>query len=180
MKYMVREKMTVDRGFTLLELMVVVSIIAVLMAAVIPSINRYRLRADVSNILRATTASATAMKEYHEMHGSFDDLPSTIPVDGVTGEILHPAFEGVFLPKLDCDWLIVITDSHHSTIEWTFNNPAGNPVPDKSGVQHVLLKDGFYHNATVMQTTKSGLTTDHHTLSYLGISTGASPPGGTF
>jgi prepilin-type N-terminal cleavage/methylation domain-containing protein len=59
------------KGFTLIELMIVVAILGVLAAIAIPAYRDYVKRARVSEVLNAFDAIATGANEYHSAIGFF-------------------------------------------------------------------------------------------------------------
>lgn len=59
------------KGFTLIELMIVVAIIGVLAAIAIPAYRDYVKRARMSEVLNAFDAVATGANEYHAVLGYF-------------------------------------------------------------------------------------------------------------
>ena len=71
---------TVQKGFTLIELMIVVAIIAILAAIAIPAYQDYTIRAQVSEGMSLTDGAKTAMAEYYNNNGSF---PTTNALAGL-------------------------------------------------------------------------------------------------
>lgn len=74
---------TIQKGFTLIELMIVVAIIAILAAIAIPAYQNYLIRAQVSEGPSLMSAAQTGMTEYYANNGTFPTtatsagLPST-------------------------------------------------------------------------------------------------------
>ncbi len=81
-----------NQGFTLIELMIVVAIIAIIAAIAIPSLLRSRIQSNESSAIGNLRAVLGAEVAYHSANyaytGSFDDLtPDTAPyLEGTWGE----------------------------------------------------------------------------------------------
>ncbi len=65
---------SVQQGFTLIELMIVVAIIGILAAVALPAYQDYTVRAKVSEVMLAASSAKNAVAEYAQTKGS---LPSS-------------------------------------------------------------------------------------------------------
>jgi len=64
---------THEKGFTLIELMVVVAIVGTMAALAIPAYQDYTIRAQISEGLTLSAASQSAVEEYYSEHGDWPD-----------------------------------------------------------------------------------------------------------
>jgi type IV pilus assembly protein PilA len=61
----------VQKGFTLIELMIVVAIIGILAAIAIPAYQDYTIRSKVTELINAAGVCKTSVAEYYQAIGSF-------------------------------------------------------------------------------------------------------------
>ena len=62
---------SMQKGFTLIELMIVVAIIAILAAIAIPAYQDYLIRSQVTEGASLADAAQTAVAQYYSNHGTF-------------------------------------------------------------------------------------------------------------
>ena len=80
----------IQKGFTLIELMIVIAIIGILAAIAIPAYQNYTIRSQVTEGLSLADGWKTSISEYYAQNGSFPSLssttggPGTIAVSGAS------------------------------------------------------------------------------------------------
>lgn len=79
-------KRSLQKGFTLIELMIVVAIIGILAAVALPAYQDYTVRAKVSEVILAASAPKVAVSEWYQTKGSFATTTSSYGVDTQTSK----------------------------------------------------------------------------------------------
>ncbi|MEO8544274.1 MAG: pilin [Betaproteobacteria bacterium] len=73
-------KRSMQKGFTLIELMIVVAIIGILAAVALPAYQDYTVRAKVSEMILAGSSAKTSVSEYSQVKSGMP-LTASITVD---------------------------------------------------------------------------------------------------
>jgi type IV pilus assembly protein PilA len=82
---------TLQKGFTLIELMIVIAIIGILAAIAIPAYQNYTIRAQVTEGLSLAAGWKTSISEYYAQYGAFPTCSSAtggagcVAVTGASG-----------------------------------------------------------------------------------------------
>lgn len=87
--------MRFDKGFTLIELMMVVAIVAILMAIAVPSYRSYIERGDRAELQATLAAAAGSLERYKSQRfsysgatagaGATDTIPNRSPIESAAG-----------------------------------------------------------------------------------------------
>ena len=96
---MSRIKRQTTRGFTLLELLVVISIIAIVMAITLPSVQQARQAARATGCKNNLKRMAIAMHNYHDVHNTFP--PAWTNHHAKAGAEVRFGWTAFVLPYLD-------------------------------------------------------------------------------
>lgn len=118
---------SVQKGFTLIELMIVVAIIAILAAIAIPAYQDYTIRSQVSEGMSLSDGAKTAITEYWTNKGNF---PSTNLSAGLATDT---SISGQYVTKVN---------AANGTIQATFGNKSNTKIATKLLVLSAVTSAG--------------------------------------
>ena len=133
-----------QKGFTLIELMIVVAIIGILAAIAIPAYQDYTIRSQVSEGMVLGSGMKTAISEFYQQNGRFPThnqsagLASSVSISGqyvskvgsATG-LITATYGNKANAKVTNMTLSISPITHTGSIEWTCKAGATSPVDPK-------------------------------------------------
>jgi type IV pilus assembly protein PilA len=117
----------IQKGFTLIELMIVVAIIAILAAIAIPAYQDYTIRSQVTEGLSLADGAKTAVAEYYTNHG---DMPQTAPGNTSVGLASPASIGGSYAQSVTVGANGIITVKYGAGAG-TFGTKANKNIKDK-------------------------------------------------
>jgi type IV pilus assembly protein PilA len=130
----------VQKGFTLIELMIVVAIIGILAAIAIPAYQNYTIRAQVTEGLSLAEGWKTSISEFYAQNGTFPATSST------TGSSTAVAMAGASSGK----YVSLIAVASGGQIQITYAGPQANAKLSASGANMLTLQPGLNANSDVV------------------------------
>ena len=122
-------KRSIQKGFTLIELMIVVAIIGILAAVALPAYQDYTVRAKVTEVILAASGGKTGVAESYAANGSMPSAASFTPVSQVSKFVASVAWSGTVItatasaaePKMSAGTITLtpLADSTTGVLTWT-------------------------------------------------------------
>jgi type IV pilus assembly protein PilA len=134
-----------QKGFTLIELMIVVAIIAILAAIAIPAYQDYLIRSQVSEGAVLSDGSKTAISEFYSNKGRFPGINASAGLAtaaSITGKyvtevnvgtksgVIEATYGNQANTKISTKILAFSAITHAGSIEWTCSDAAGDTTVD--------------------------------------------------
>ena len=113
------------KGFTLVELMVVIAIIAILTAISVPMFSRFKQRSMVGNVIKSAMGNTSALQSWWDEAESFNNVAVAVVPNGalLTGvdEFGNTVALGSSLTSMsDLTWAIDQTSNSLLVLRWNY------------------------------------------------------------
>ena len=126
-------KRTVQKGFTLIELMIVIAIVAILVALAVPAYKDYTIRAKVGECVNGAAVPKLSVSEYYETVGNFPPDEDEAGTAAPTGQSQY--CDGfTYLAANDGEFEILVNETAiDSTVTPAQIQPQMHPVANGGG-----------------------------------------------
>jgi type IV pilus assembly protein PilA len=123
-------KNTIQKGFTLIELMITVAIVGILASVALPSYQNYTIRAQISEAFALAGGIQTAMAEYYQTNGNFTGVTSVtaLKVTAPTGKYVSAVSASASVITLTFGGSAVNAKISGGTLTFTGVDSASNGV----------------------------------------------------
>jgi type IV pilus assembly protein PilA len=120
----------IQKGFTLIELMIVVAIIGILAAIAIPAYQDYTIRSKVTELINAAGVCKTSVAEYYQAVGSFPTDQTKAGCSNVgTANTVPPVVSSTGLISVDASGSLATQLGAGKTFTYTpSTSAAGAPI----------------------------------------------------
>ena len=136
---------TMQKGFTLIELMIVVAIIAILAAIAIPAYQNYIIRTQVSEGLTLAGGAKSGIEEFYSNHGTWpkDNASAGLPANAASISGKYVISETVAGGKITVAYgnqantaitpyaLVLSPVANGGSISWNCGTTAGTTIPSQ-------------------------------------------------
>lgn len=115
-------KKNVQKGFTLIELMIAVAIVGILSAVALPAYQDYTIRSQVTEGISLASGAKSGIVEYHSNKGKLPETGAEVDFDGASGKYVASVAigaDGIITATFGGDANEKITESDKNTIVLT-------------------------------------------------------------